>query len=237
MPARTGSPCEVAVADAARRRTRRLDHGRVLTDAVGERDLTGARDICAVIDARIRRRAGALTPVPVPPWSAQASGITDPQRRTYAEEIAALMDARKQRMGEHRRRQQPALGGHRLWPRPRRPCSPSGMGAAGRVGRRVPGTVRLPAPRRPVGPEPATGAPDLRAASREALAAVGPADGPDVRGMPDGRLLHQRDTYPIETAWAPPWVGDQLRQARTAARDAHLAALRAAAEVVAARNP
>ena len=53
-------------------------------------------------------------------------------------------------------------------------------------------------------------APDLRAARHEALAALGPADGPNVRGMPDGRLLHLRDTYPIETAWAPLHVGDQL---------------------------
>jgi len=44
----------------------------------------------------------------------------------------------------------------------------------------------------------------------------GPADGPDVRGMPDGRLLHLRDTYPIETAWAPQYVGDELRQVRAA---------------------
>ena len=54
--------------------------------------------------------------------------------------------------------------------------------------------------------------------------------------MPDGLLLHLRDTYPIETAWAPPWVGDELRQARAGARDAHLAALRATAEADAARR-
>ena len=49
-------------------------------------------------------------------------------------------------------------------------------------------------------PEPVAAAPDAWAAWHEALAALGPADGPDVRGMPDGRLLHLRDTYPIETA-------------------------------------
>ena len=52
--------------------------------------------------------------------------------------------------------------------------------------------------------------------------------------MPDGRLLHLRDTYPIETAWAPRYVGDELRQVRAAAWDARLAALRAAAEARAA---
>jgi hypothetical protein len=91
-------------------------------------------------------------------------------------------------------------------------------------------------PADPIGPEPGTTAPDARAAWYEAFAALGPIDGPDVRGMPDGRLLHLRDTYPLETAWAPPYVGDELRQVRASARDAHLTALRADAEATAART-
>ena len=43
-----------------------LDPGEVLARAVAERDLTGARDIPAVIDARIRRRHGDLVPLPRP---------------------------------------------------------------------------------------------------------------------------------------------------------------------------
>jgi hypothetical protein len=35
----------------------------------------------------------------------------------------------------------------------------------------------------------------------EALAALGPAGAPDVRGMLAGTLLYLRDTYPLETAW------------------------------------
>src|SRR5205085_10001186 len=88
----------------------------------------------------------------------------------------------------------------------------------------------------PIGPEPVAAAPDVRAAWHEALAALGPADGPDVRGMPDGMLAHLRDTYPIETAWAPQYVGDELRQVRAAAWDARLAAVRAAAEAEAAHR-
>jgi len=90
-------------------------------------------------------------------------------------------------------------------------------------------------PADPIGPEPAAAAPDLRATWHEALAALGPVDGPDVRGMPDGMLLHLRGTYPVETAWAPQWVGDELRQVRDAAWDARLTGLRAAAEADAAR--
>jgi len=54
--------------------------------------------------------------------------------------------------------------------------------------------------------------------------------------MPDGMLLHLRDTYPVETAWAPQWVGDQLRQVRAAAWDARLTGLRAGAEAHTARQ-
>jgi hypothetical protein len=54
--------------------------------------------------------------------------------------------------------------------------------------------------------------------------------------MTDGQLLHHRATYPIDTAWAPPWVGDQLRQARRGASDARLAAIRARAEAAAAHR-
>jgi hypothetical protein len=70
----------------------------------------------------------------------------------------------------------------------------------------------------------------------EAFAALRPVDGPDVRGLPDGMLLHLRDTYPFETAWAPKWVGDELRQVRTGAHEAHLAAIRAHAEADAAHR-
>ena len=54
--------------------------------------------------------------------------------------------------------------------------------------------------------------------------------------MPDGTLLHLRDTYPLETAWAPRWVGDELRQVRAAAFEARLTAIRASAEAAAAET-
>jgi hypothetical protein len=75
--------------------------------------------------------------------------------------------------------------------------------------------MRSGGPSRSTVTNPVTGTPDLRAAWHEALAALGTVDAPDVRGMPDGMLLHLRDTYHVETAWAPPWTGDELRQART----------------------
>ena len=55
----------------------------------------------AVIDARLRHRLGSLVPLPSRPWSAQVPAIADPERRAYVTVIAALMDARKDRIGEH----------------------------------------------------------------------------------------------------------------------------------------
>ena len=213
-----------------------LDPARVLADAVAERDLAGSRDVPAVIDARIRHRLGVVVPLPPGPWSAQVPAIADPDRRAYAAQIAVLMDARKDRIGEHAAEHALPWAITALGPVPDDPVDrldwqqrASSIGAW----RELSGYDH---PTDPIGPEPTAAAPDKRAAWYEALAALGPVDGPDVRGMPDGRLLHLRDTYPIETAWAPLYVGDELRQVRAGAREADLAAARADAEAAAAQR-
>jgi hypothetical protein len=146
------------------------------------------------------------------------------------------MDARKDRIGEHAAEHAPSWAVNALGPVPGDPLDRlDWQRRAASVGawRELSGHCD---PADPIGPEPVAAAPDLRAAWHEALAALGPVDGPDVRGMPDGRLLHLRDTYPVETAWAPQYVGDELRQVRAAAREARLAGLRASAEASAARR-
>jgi conjugative relaxase-like TrwC/TraI family protein len=213
-----------------------LDARQVLTAAVAERTLAGADDIAAVIDSRIRRRTGALVPLPPPAWSAQVPEMNDPERRAYLAQIAGLMDARKQRIGEHAAVSALPWAVSALGPVPANTESRlAWQRRAASIGayRELSGHDD---PADPVGPEPAPGSPHLRAAWHEALAALGPADGPDVRGMTDGLLLRLRDTYPVETGWAPRWAGDELRRTRTGARDARLAALRAAAEADAARR-
>ncbi len=207
-----------------------LDTRLVLADAIAVRDLTGACDIPAVIDARIRRSTAALVPQPAGPWSARVPEITDPERKAFITKIAAMMDSRKERIGQHAAEHAAPWAVSTLGRVPDDPAArlewqqrASAIGAW----RELSGYDH---PADPIGPEPATGTPDLRAAWHEALTATGAADGPDVRGMPDGMLAHLRDTYPIETAWAPQHVGDELRHVRAGARDAHLAAIRARAE-------
>jgi hypothetical protein len=180
-----------------------LDPGDVLAAAISERDLVGARDLAAVIDARIRYRTGALVPAPTGPWSFQVPAIADATRHAYLTEITALMDACQDRIGEHAARHALPRPVTALGPVPDDPQNRAEWRKrAASIGawRELSGH-RDPAD--PIGPEPGAAAPDLRAAWYQALAALGPADGPDVRGMPDGKLLYLRDTYPIETAWAP----------------------------------
>ena len=213
-----------------------LDPATVLAEAVAERDLAGSRDIAAVLDGRIRHRLGTPVPLPPRPWSEQVPALADPERRAYVAEIAALIDARTDRIGEHTASHPPPWATAALGPVPAHPPDRlewQKRAAAIGAWRELSGYDH---PADPIGPEPAAAAPDVRAAWHQALAALGPADGPDVRGMRDGRLLHLRDTYPIETAWAPQYVGDELRQVRAAAWDARLAALRASAEARAAEQ-
>ena len=213
-----------------------LDVEAVLAAAIGERDLAGARDLAAVIDARLRYRIGAPVPIPVGPWSAQIPAIADPECRGYLTEIAALMDARKDRIGEHAAEHAPPWAVNALGLVPADPLDRlDWQQRAASIGayRELSGYAH---PADPIGPEPVAAAPDIRAAWHEALAALGPANGPEVRGMPDGTLLHLRGTYPIETAWAPQYVGDELRQVRAAALEARLAGLRAGAEAAVAEK-
>jgi conjugative relaxase-like TrwC/TraI family protein len=213
-----------------------LDPARVLADAIGERDLAGSRDPAAVLDARIRSRLGAPAPLPAGPWSAHVPAIADPERRAYVTEIAALMDARKDRIGEHAAEHALPWAVAALGPVPDHPLDRlDWQKRAASIGawRELSGYQH---PTEPIGPEPAAAAPDLWAAWHEAFAALSPIDGPDARGIPDGILLYLRDTYPTETAWAPQYVGDELRQVRAAAWQARLGGLRAGAEATAAAN-
>ena len=192
-----------------------LDPAQILADAVAERDLAGARDIPAVIDTRIRNRTGSLVPLPPGPWSARVPAIADPERRAYVTEIAALMDARKQRLGEYAAACAPPWAVSALGPVPEHPAARldwQRRAAAIAAWRELSGYHH---PADPIGPEPAAAAPDLRAAWHEALAALGPVDGPDVRGMPDGLLLHLRDTYPSRPPGRPSTSGTSSARSAT----------------------
>jgi hypothetical protein len=213
-----------------------LDPSEILARAVAEQDLTGARDIPAVIDARIRRRHGDLTPHQAPAWSSQIPETDDPERGRFVAQLAAAMDDRRRRIGEH------ASATCRPWAVAALGAVPDEPAArlvwerkAAAIGayRELSGHGH---PDDPIGPEPVTGGPDLRAAWHEARSALNPhEEAADVRHLTDGQLLKLRAAWPQDTR-VPDLTAEQLRQTRTAARDASLGILRAYTEAGAARR-
>jgi hypothetical protein len=213
-----------------------LDPADVVRRAVESRNLVGARDVASVLDARIRQRAQPLLPQPQGPWPTRVPQLADPGRQAYLAEIAAMMDDRKQRLGQFAASHPPTWALKALGP------VPAG-GAARQEWQQKASSIGAyremygyDHPGDPVGPQPAVASPDMRAAWHEAFVALGTVGGPDVRGMPDGRLWLIRDTYATETRWAPRHVGRELRLARLGAHNADRDATRAEAEAEAARK-
>jgi len=147
-----------------------------------------------------------------------------------------MMDDRKQRLGQHVTQVGPAWAIAALGPAPADPAARRDWETKAASIAAYRETYGYDHPDDPIGPEPACQTPEQRAAWYEAFLALGPADGPDVRAMPDGRLWLIRDTYAAETAWAPRHVGRELRLARLGAANADLGAIRAAAEADTARK-
>ncbi len=213
-----------------------LDPAEVIRTAVAARDLAGARDIAAVLDTRIRPHVDPLLPQRQDSWTSRVPRLPDPQRRGYLAQIAAMMDDRTRRLGQHTARTAPAWAVSALGPVPAEPAARHRWeqnAAPIAAYREIHGYDH---PGDPIGPEPSRDSPDQRAAWHQGFAVLGPAGGPDVRAMPDGRLWLLRDTYAAETAWAPRHVGRELRLSRRGAFDAGLGAVRAAAEADTARK-
>ena len=114
-----------------------LDPAEVLATAITERDLAGARDVASVIDARIRRRTAGMVPLPQRPWS-QHIPQAQPDHQQFVAELAAAMDERKERIGEHAAEHEPGMGRPRPRARPCRAARPAGLAAQGHVHRRLP---------------------------------------------------------------------------------------------------
>jgi len=211
-----------------------LDVREVLREAVDRRSLAGARDVCAVIDDRIRKQADHLVPLPEGRWSDRVPQVDDPALQKYLGQLAAAADGRVERLGPFVAQQRPEWAVASLGEVPEEPEARAQWEAK---------AARVEAyrerywdhPAEPIGPEPALASPEKRAAWHAAAEALGrPADGPDVRMRDTGSLLMMRDSYEVETAWAPRFVSPQLRSMRTAARETELTRARAAAEARAA---
>jgi len=213
-----------------------LDPADIIASTIASRDPAGSRDIAAVLDARIRQRVDPLLPQSQGPWARRVPQLPDPDRHAYLTGVAALMDDRTRRLGQHTARTVPAWAITALGPVPADPAAQEDWERKAAPIAAYREMYGFDHPGDPIGPDPSHRTPDQRAAWHHAFLTLGRVDGPDVRAMPDGRLWLLRDTYAAQTAWAPRHVGKELRLSRLGAFDAALGAIRADAEADAARK-
>jgi hypothetical protein len=170
------------------------------------------------------------------PWTERVPSTGSADLDRYLRELAEAMDDRVRRLGEHTAATQP------LWARQGLGQVPSESVARLEWEQRASLVAAYRErygyadPAEPIGPAPAKTSPEARAAWHAALSALGRVDGIDLRACTDGELWLRRSTYQRETAWAPPYVAEELRLARIAERDAHINAVRAEHELVAVQD-
>jgi hypothetical protein len=140
------------------------------------------------------------------------------------------MDERRDRIGEHAAKHQPAWAVKALGPAPDDPGEQEGWQERASAIGAYRELFGYNDDRRPIGPEPVADHPDKRALWHQAWRALGPADGTDLRDRADGSLWLIRDQYQAETAWAPKHVGRELGHVRARAEDARLRVIRSRAE-------
>jgi conjugative relaxase-like TrwC/TraI family protein len=206
------------------------DAGQLVRQAVAEWPLEDAEDIAAVLDHRIRARTAGQVPRPAGSWSQRVPETADPAHQRYLRELAAAMDDRTERIGEHLAARPPAWAILAFGLIPEDPLDRlEWERRAGRAGayRELYGYEH---PSDPIGPEPSAATPEKRALWHTAFRQLRPAEGVDLRGKDDGTLLHMRGTYATVTAYAPRYVARQLREARLGVREQSQIASTAKAE-------
>ena len=211
------------------------DVDQVVTAAVRERTLDGVRDLASVLDARIRTRLGDAAPADLRPWSERVPETGDPDRDTFLRELAAAMDDRKERLGEFTAQYSPAWAVNALGPVPEDPLDNRTWEVRASHIAAYREQFGYEHETDPVGPEPVN-SPEARASWWAARSGITRTDEADLSAEPDSRLWLMRATYAAETAWAPAYVGDELRQVRLAGLKASADAARAAAEAEVARR-
>jgi len=206
------------------------DAGEVIQRAVASRSLGDARDIAAVVNARIQDAIGSPAPRPAATWAEQVPGNAEGETRRFLEEVAQAADDRQVRIGENLALWPQAWTVKAFGPVPADPVARLDWERRAAAVGAYRETYQYADRTDPIGIEPTADSPEKRAAWHAALAALGPADGPDLRSVPDGALLGMRSTYERLTAQAPEYRREDLRDARVAAAEAERRAVRADAE-------
>jgi hypothetical protein len=205
----------------------------VLAQAISASELATARSIAQVLHWRIIQRHGDKLTPQADSWRERTPTGDDPVSK-YALDVAEAMDSRCAQLGEQAAAQPPRWAEEALGPVPEHTpgyaqwCNAAGVVAGYRE------QYQTGTDTDPIGPCPALGRPDARAAWFAAWRALGsPAKIADESTM-DIHTLHATiSAYHRAKQWAPDWVGGPLRHHLNSARTGLQAAaiLRAQAHV------
>jgi hypothetical protein len=186
--------------------------------------------VAAVLDARVRKIVDPLVPLPQKPWTDRSRQFANPEIAGYEAQLRQAMDARAERLGEHAVQTSPVWALQALGPVPEDPVNRLGWQQRASKIATYRELYGLEGDHELIGPDPTGNASEMRAAWHDSFAAITRTDGADVRALPDRSLMHMRDSYRNETGWAPPHVGEQLRDVRLGTETMRLKAVRAEAE-------
>jgi hypothetical protein len=189
----------------------------VLRRAAAEGDFGGARSIAAVLHGRVRRIVGTPEPLTTASYMARTPPISDPVAGQFARDLAAAMDQRVSLLGNRIALDRPVWALRYLGEVPAGPVERADWirrawaAAAYREERGYRDEVEA------IGPAPERGSPEQRASWYAAYTALRmPEEGREVAAATDGELWAWRAAYARDTAWAPPYVTGELRDAHIA---------------------
>ncbi len=193
------------------------DVGGLLRHATAEGDFGGARSVAAVLHGRVQRIVGTPEPRADTGYADRTPVIEDPVAGRFARDLAAAMDERVSLLGNRVAADRPVWAVRYLGELPADPVERAdwirraGAAAAYREERGYFDEAEA------IGPAPERGSPEQRASWHAAYTALRmPEEGREVAATSDGELWARRAAYARDTAWAPPYVAGELREAHIA---------------------
>ena len=188
------------------------DATSILREAINQRDFTSAGSVGAVLHGRVTRLTGPVSHKALSSYQAATPDLADPRANAAARELARLADQRATQLGEQAVAERPVWSLHALGEPPADPVARQDwVDRASKIAAwRELASYKDPV--NPVGPAPAAGATELRAAWRGAADAAGmsPED-QGIRETAEMQLVDRARQAERVKGFAPPDVAQELR--------------------------
>jgi hypothetical protein len=213
------------------------DPREVLTDAIDERPLEGARQLTNVIHHRITASDLPLDPIGET-YTDWIPAVDDPEWRQYLSGLAETADTRRHELGQQVATEQPQWAIEAFGPPPqeRKELAEWQANAATVATHRE--LTAHEDPETAIGAAPKPGQVDEYTSWRAAWRALGrPEADRDELEMSDGQLRVRIRAYEREKTWAPPYVADELAGITQAAEQHRATAVLRRAEAVNSADP